>query len=50
MELLLQRREWTTNELAHSLLGELPNDHDVEMVENILLQLQTLEIVDRYSI
>lgn len=47
MSLLLQRREWTSFELAEVLIGEAPTEDDVVMVENTALHFLSLNLIHR---
>jgi hypothetical protein len=47
MGLLVQPRYWTARELATEILGELPTEDDVEMVQNALAEFSSLNFIER---
>ena len=50
MRLLLQRAQWTSSQLAEALLGDVPTDDDVQMVENVALHFQSLNLIERLPV
>ena len=50
MALLLQGPEWTSVDLAHALMGEVPTEDDVAMVEKVVLHFLSLNLVERLPV
>jgi hypothetical protein len=49
MALILASDSQTTGELAETLLGEVPSHSDSEMMENMLLSLESMNLIVRHS-
>jgi hypothetical protein len=49
MGLLVGLESWSASGLAQELLGEEPTAHDVEMVENVLSEFSSLNLIERVA-
>ena len=50
MDLLLRPGQWTALELAQDLLGEAPTADDAKMVENVLAEFSSLNLIERIAV
>jgi hypothetical protein len=50
MAQMFLKRSWGASELAKEILGEVPNADDVKMVENVLVEFSSLNLIERVSV
>lgn len=49
MALLMNNEARSAHALAHELLGELPTEADAEMMQNVLANFMSLNLIDQLS-